>query len=259
MSRITAQATYGMFSATLHHFDSFKRTHLACTHLYHYDDEMTIHQNYREYFRFITGEDLYSRETPQLLSPIACEDISALPGIPECCYAIVPGAQMPFRCWPTANFAQVCNWLLANHPTAHIAILGNNAEAELAKAIIDGIDDKSRVIDLTGRTTLLQLCALLPHFRMLISNETGTAHFALALGIPVVSILGGGHYGVFEPNPAIPHEHCVTIAEHSCFRCYWQCSKSKNLKLPFPCIANITCDQVIDAIQSVEKRQKNYR
>ncbi len=255
MSRITAQATY----TALHRFNSFKRPHLDCTHLYHYDDEITIHQNHRKYFRFITGEELSSSETLQLLSPIMNEDLSALPIIPECCYAIVPGAQMPFRRWPAANFAKVCNWLLANQPTAHIAILGNNAEAELAKQIIDGIGDKSRVIDLTGRTTVLQLGALLPHFRLLISNETGTAHFALALGIPVISILGGGHYGAFEPNPDIPHEHCVTIADHSCFKCYWQCSKSKNLKLPFPCIANITCKQVIDAIQSMEKRQQNFR
>ena len=34
-----------------------------------------------------------------------------------------------------------------------------------------------------------------------ISNDTGPAHLSIALSVPTVVIIGGGHFGSFVPYP----------------------------------------------------------
>ncbi len=254
MTAISAQESFGSFDPVFQNYAVLDSSHLPYGHFYRYDRAMTVHGNDREYCRFITGEAPKCREVTSFMPRLTEEEQAALPRIPDCCYAIVPGAQAAFRRWPTAKFATVCNWLLERDPHVHVAILGSKDEAPLASAVIGEIGDKSRMVDLTGRTSILQLGAILPRFRLVVSNETGTAHFAMMLGVPVISILGGGHYGGFEPNPQCRTEHCVTVDDHRCFRCGWHCSKNNDISQPHPCIAGITTEQVITAICNAEAK-----
>ena len=64
-------------------------------------------------------------------------------------------------------------------------------------------------MDLTGRTTLAELVALLERASLHVAPDTGTVHIAAALGIPVVALYGPtqpwrvGPYG--QPDGVVYH------------------------------------------------------
>src|SRR3989304_586171 len=70
--------------------------------------------------------------------------------------------------------------------------------------------------DLTGKTGLLQLAALLERCQLLITNDTGTMHVAAAVGTPVVAL-----FGSTNPTTTGPwgHGHTVVKKDVSCSPC----------------------------------------
>ena len=95
-----------------------------------------------------------------------------------------PGASDPRRCWPARSFA------LAGDALARlgmrVAVHGSAAEAPLVRAVIDAMT--APAIDLSGKLGLGGLCGLLARVDLLVSNDTGPLHLALALGRPCVGI-----------------------------------------------------------------------
>ena len=95
-----------------------------------------------------------------------------------------PGASDPRRCWPPAGFAAVAD-ALAN-AGAQIVISATDAEADTAREVVRHM--RHRPIDLTGRLPLPALCGLLARAELIVSNDTGPLHLALALGKPAVGV-----------------------------------------------------------------------
>jgi ADP-heptose:LPS heptosyltransferase len=85
--------------------------------------------------------------------------------------------------------------------------------------------------------------------RIVISNDTGPAHIAAAVAVPVVCILGGGHYGRFMPYrvEAPTASNLLPIAvsvELDCFGCNWACVYQRGPTEPMRCIKEVTVDHV---------------
>lgn len=97
-----------------------------------------------------------------------------------------PGASDPRRRWPPASFAKVADALAARG--ALVAISGTSDEAAITRAVVDNMRHTGRVIDLSGRLSLPALCGLLERACMMLSNDTGPLHLALAIGTPSVGI-----------------------------------------------------------------------
>lgn len=69
--------------------------------------------------------------------------------------------------------------------------------------------------------------------RLVITTETATAHLATALDCPTITVVGGGHYGVFYPWHRSPRQRWL-VNQLPCFNCKWNCP------LPSPvCITGI--------------------
>jgi ADP-heptose:LPS heptosyltransferase len=79
-----------------------------------------------------------------------------------------------------------------------VVLAGGPADRQLSRAVVAGVAGAStrpanaapRPIDLTGRTTLPALLALLERADVLVSGDSGPLHLAIALGRPTVAILG---------------------------------------------------------------------
>ncbi len=104
-------------------------------------------------------------------------DVSAF-ALPEKFAVLVPGAaaHRPEKCWPAANFAALAGGL------------------ELPCVIVGGPGEPARGIpglDLTGRTSLLELAAVMSRASLAIGNDTGPMHLAAALGVPSVVMFSG--------------------------------------------------------------------
>jgi ADP-heptose:LPS heptosyltransferase len=113
------------------------------------------------------------------------EAAAVLPPVPgERLAVLQPGSTDPRRCWPAQHFARVGDALA--RAGARVAINGTAAEAALVGAVAGAMEYPA--IDLSGRLSLRGLCGLLERARIMVSNDTGPLHLALALGTPSVGI-----------------------------------------------------------------------
>ncbi|MDD5618113.1 MAG: glycosyltransferase family 9 protein, partial [Candidatus Omnitrophica bacterium] len=60
----------------------------------------------------------------------------------------------------------------------------------------DNIKESDNIVNITGRTSIAQLASLIKHANLLISNDSGPVHIAVALGTPVISIFGRNQPGL---------------------------------------------------------------
>jgi heptosyltransferase-2 len=91
------------------------------------------------------------------------------------------------KCWPPDRFAELANRLQAQS-AVDIILFGTPAEEPVSSAIAAGMHRPP--IDLTGKTPIDDLPALLSQCHLFIGNDSGAMHVAAAVGIPVVAVFG---------------------------------------------------------------------
>jgi lipopolysaccharide heptosyltransferase II len=102
--------------------------------------------------------------------------------------AIHPWTSDPVKQWPQENFYLLTKRLLEDKSNK-IIIIGGIDVLDAKKEIFDNLG--SNLINLTGRTTLKQLAALLKGCKLLISVDSGPMHLACAVSTPVIAIFRG--------------------------------------------------------------------
>lgn len=127
-----------------------------------------------------------------------------------------PGARWLNKRWPLESFEMLIRELQRKRPDVGFAILGSKEDMDLGSQLAARFDSSS-VLDLTGRTSLLEMVEWLRICRVMVTNDTGPMHVAAALGKPVV-----GLFGPTDPRRTGP---------------YRQLSRSLQLRLPCaPCL-----------------------
>lgn len=89
----------------------------------------------------------------------------------------------------------------AASPEAQIAILGTEAAKNHIQPILQKLGNTTNILDLTAKTNLLELTAVLANANLLISTDSGPAHLANSLATPVIVFFGAGN-----PNETSPYE-----------------------------------------------------
>lgn len=141
----------------------------------------------------------------QLSFPLLAEDWRAaselLADLPRPLIGAQAGSHDPRRRWPLERFAAVTRTLLRRSGGTAI-LLGSRQESpqtiELAAAIGPG------AYNLAGRTALGTLGAVIAQLNLLITNDTGPAHIAYALGTPTVTVYRSGGTERYGPPAAGP-------------------------------------------------------
>ena len=100
------------------------------------------------------------------------------------------GASNAFRRWPEENFSELLRHLTQEGYRA--VLVGGADDSAAAQAILR--DEFLGTIDLTGKTDLDELAAILSLCRLFIGNDSGPKHIAAAVGTPVVEI------GCYSPD-----------------------------------------------------------
>lgn len=100
---------------------------------------------------------------------------------------IAPGSSRPVQRWGALRFREAASRLSVHGP---VIAIGTAEERELcAEALPPG------GVNLAGRTTVGRLGALLAHAAVVVANDSGPMHLAVAAGAPVV--------GLFRPGERI--------------------------------------------------------
>jgi ADP-heptose:LPS heptosyltransferase len=151
---------------------------------------------------------------------------------------------MPLRKWPLASFAELARRLLVD-PDVAVLVTGALAEKGDAQHIL-GVAKSERVIDLTGFTRLDELPALYRICLMMLTNDSGPAHFAAPTGIRTWVLFGPETptlYGALNPNAAfffkgLSCSPCVSASNHRASPC------TDN-----QCMKQITVDEVYETLR----------
>ncbi|CAN7163099.1 glycosyltransferase family 9 protein [Massilia sp. LjRoot122] len=109
-----------------------------------------------------------------------------------------PGSSDPRRCWPAGRFAALGDALAA--AGALVAVNGTAQEAGLVRRIVDGM--RHPALNLAGKLGLGGLCGVLERSALVVSNDTGPLHLALAIGTPAVGIFW--HTNLVDGAPLRP-------------------------------------------------------
>jgi ADP-heptose:LPS heptosyltransferase/GT2 family glycosyltransferase len=155
--------------------------------------------------------------------------------------AIHPAAGNPVKQWGPGAFVTLIDQLCAAGDCT-IVLVGSEDDADLAREILLGAADVSRILSAVGRTTLTELAALLAGCALMIGNDSGPQHMAAHLGVPTIGL----HSGVVDARewgPAGP----VALAIRRrmvCSPCY--IAKSEDCPREIACLSGITPREVFD-------------
>lgn len=132
-----------------------------------------------------------------------------------------PAARDAERRWQLERFAAVGKALRERYGGT-VIVMGEKEEQATGDALARQIG--RRCLNLVGKTSLTTLGAVISRLSVLLTNDTGPAHIAYALGMPTVTIFGAGsprRYGPPKEGPfralAFPcacrpcgNTHCLT-------------------------------------------------
>jgi ADP-heptose:LPS heptosyltransferase len=108
---------------------------------------------------------------------------------------LFPGAGHPSRRWPLENFAQVADHLIRNDKVRVIVFIGPEERA-LVPQMRPLFPASTIFLD---RLTIPELVSAQARLTLFISNDTGPAHTAAAVGTPVVFLMAQPTPNTFTP------------------------------------------------------------
>jgi heptosyltransferase-2 len=91
------------------------------------------------------------------------------------------------KCWPPDRFASALNQLQQERD-ADVVLFGTPIEREVSASIQAGLARPA--LDLTGKTQIAELPALLSRCSAFLGNDSGALHVAASVGLPVVAVFG---------------------------------------------------------------------
>ncbi len=111
------------------------------------------------------------------------------------------GDLLPLRKWDSRNYIILAQRLLAEFPEVRIVFTGDAAEAAAISSLATEVASP-RCASWAGRTTLRQLLALYIAGDVLVTNDSGPAHFAVLTPIDTVTLFGPETPALFAaPGP----------------------------------------------------------
>jgi ADP-heptose:LPS heptosyltransferase len=122
---------------------------------------------------------------------------------------IHPGSKLLPRRWPAASFAATAD-VLACRSGGHLVITGGPGEEQVAEEVAAHMTNRPLIA--AGRTSVGGLGALIDEMDLFLSNDTGPAHLAQALGTPSVIVFGPSDDRRWGPPPDVGDRHLVVRA-----------------------------------------------
>ena len=161
---------------------------------------------------------------------------------------------LPLRRWANERYVELSKRLLAKYPELHIAFTGTGSESVKVNKMLEQIGS-SRAFSLAGKTSLRQLLVTYFHSEILVTNDSGPAHFASLTPIDVVTLFGPETPSLFAAKTP---RNTVLYANVVCSPCVNAYNNRQSACKNNICMQQITVDQVFNTVCGVfEKRKKN--
>ncbi len=140
------------------------------------------------------------------------------------------------KCWPAAQYAALGEWLAATYG-ATIVLIGGPGERSVAASVASQMRPTARVVNLAGETSLPALLGVLEACALVVSNDTGPAHIAAALGRPTVTLFGPTNE--WETAPRGARASLLRAEGIDCARCM-----HRDCPIDHRCMTRLTVERV---------------
>ena len=186
---------------------------------------------------------LHPEFTPQsyLAAPSRLDAEQWLSGLRRPRIALNVGASRAYKRWPVLRWQAVAKQLL--DAGRSVVFVGDKQDATTVAQIIPALTGS--FVDLSGRTTLLELASVLASCDLLVTADTGPMHMAVAVGTSVVAL-----FGATEPLRHGPYG-ARNVVLHTPVSGSHAAGKRPTDDQGAACMARITPEDVLAAVQSV--------
>jgi len=155
-------------------------------------------------------------------------------------FAINAGAEYgSAKRWPAEKFIATAQQVQTQTQCCWV-ILGGRNDTKLAGEVSAAVPG---ALNLAGKTSLRELCAVLKSSQVLLTNDTGPMHVAAALGTPVVAIFGSTSPALTAPGLPGDRRHRLLTATVPCSPCYL-----RECPIDFRCMRGIEVSAAIRAV-----------
>jgi len=154
---------------------------------------------------------------------------------------------LPLRRWPPLRYVELARRLLERYPELFIGFTGAPAEAGPNNQLANEIGS-DRVIPLAGKTTLRQVLALYTRSEILVTNDSGPAHFASMTPIHVVTLFGPETPALFSARSPNATALWAGIACSPCVNAY---NNRQSVCRNNLCMQAITVDDVFKEVTDI--------
>jgi heptosyltransferase-2 len=159
-------------------------------------------------------------------------------------FGLNPGAEYgPAKRWPVEKFIAAAK-KIQQHTNCVWLIFGVKGDLALTGQIAAALHASRLTFhDLSGKTSLRELMALLKLCRVLLTNDSGPMHVAAALGIPVVVPFGSTSPELTGPGLPGDARHQLLKSDAPCSPCFL-----RECPIDFRCLNGISVERVVEAV-----------
>jgi len=158
---------------------------------------------------------------------------------------LVPGGAFgPSKCWPTERFAQTADWLITNYGAiVVVSVSPDPAEKKIAAKICEA--SRHELVSLADTPlSISELKTLFSRAELVISNDTGPGHIAIALRRKVITLFGPNDPAWTDTGY---EDEIKIVGQAPCAPCHEPtCKKREHL-----CMQSISVETVCDAAQKL--------
>lgn len=152
------------------------------------------------------------------------------------------GKDVVYRRWPSEKHAQLADKIIEKF-RVKVILLGDSSEGELGEQVAGQM--KNRPVSFVGQTTVGQYLAMLARCSLVVLNDGGPLHMAVAAGARTVSLIGPVDENVYGPYPREGHQVVTkNIACRPCYR-YFRRADCQHIN----CLRTITVDEVLAKVE----------
>jgi len=162
-------------------------------------------------------------------------------------FGLNPGAEYgAAKRWPVEKFIAAAKEIQQRTNCVWI-LFGGKTDAAITNQIASQLPtSNSHLLNLTGKTNLRELMALLKLCRVVLTNDTGPMHVATALGTPVVVPFGSTSPELTGPGLPGDARNYLLKSDAPCSPCFL-----RECPIDFRCLKGISESQVISAVMEI--------
>ena len=160
--------------------------------------------------------------------------------------SVQPGTSPSHRWkqWNLAGYGELCDKIM-KLPNTRVILHGSPNEADMVEEMADKMNEKPIIA--AGKTSIMQAAAIIEESDLVICNDSGLMHVAVAVDTPVVAIYGPTDYTRTAP---LGEKHTVIRKNFTCSPCFRLdgLEKVENCPYSYKCLNSISVEEVFESV-----------